>query len=990
MGPQGSKSDRSFEELALEQGLISADQLEECRRVRAVILGQGMDCDLEEVLLKKGYVTKAQAIAIHTALGRGNRTAIEGYEILEKLGAGGQGAVYKARQSSMDRLVALKVLPPKYAKDKEGIQRFLREARAIARLNHPNIVAGIDAGFSNGIYYYVMEYVEGESLSRRIARLGTLPWRDAVSIVRQVALALDHAHANGLVHRDVKPANVMLTPDGTAKLADLGMARFAGQEGMTITQPGLVVGTPHYIAPEQARGEEAVDVRADLYSLGITFYEMLAGKPPYTGKDPLVVLNKHVNDTVRFEFPEVPQKLLWIGHRLTERDRARRYASPAELLEDLESFGENRTLAHARLPVRAKTTRKAVTVRRQANSRTPVVIGVAAAVLLGILVVAVGFSGSADPPAPRPAVRPAPKQAAVPPAPPPPKEKLPAPPKDRAALKAFTRVREYERANPTDLEEIAGQYARLADQIAGTAYAEDARRKAEQARSDLDAAIESRKKEIDREIAGLVGSKNFGKAIDALKRHGKDFRSEPWRRWIEGKRTEVKGRLGKEAEQVCKRIDAAEAEGDFEGAIAAIRELANFGDPALSREAADLAKAIETSRRNAEAARGILEKKELGEVSAFLDKADAWASGRKYDEIRRSAPSVASPKAKEALTASLAVYAQAEKVFDTARDYALSRKGKLVKLELRKGGKVSGRIQEVLTEPPTLLIAGKPYRLDNLTAAGVVGLYRAARGRGAGLEGILFFSVFEGEVAEAEKILERKLARLPDRLKPLYREGKRVLAEEAAAEIAQEKAARASREKARAAREEAARAKAAPDVLVNASDIASGALTDEMVHRDDPSSPGGRMLDVLYDPDVKDPLPEIDATATFKMQVQGGIPYRCWIHMKVGKPMGRSKANLLWVQFTNATDKAQKQIFTLGTVECLVIRGGSREGWSWVGRDLSDPRAVEPEIYFRSSGEITVRVLGGMGGVGFDQFLLSPARYLAKPPAGRIVGRPGK
>ncbi|MHC4202434.1 MAG: serine/threonine-protein kinase, partial [Planctomycetota bacterium] len=219
--------------------------------------------------------------------------SIPGYELIETIGAGSSGTVYKARQISMDRLVAIKVLPQKLAQDERFTERFMREARAVAKLNHPNVVTGIDVGEAGGVYYFVMEYVDGESVADRVRREGTVPEKEALEIARQVCLALDCAFKNGIVHRDIKPANILLTRGGEAKLADLGVARHAETEGVATRR---VFGTPYYMSPEQARGDAEIDTRSDIYSLGATLYHLLGGKPPFHGNAPKVVMTKQVSE----------------------------------------------------------------------------------------------------------------------------------------------------------------------------------------------------------------------------------------------------------------------------------------------------------------------------------------------------------------------------------------------------------------------------------------------------------------------------------------------------------------------------------------------------------------------------------------------------------------------------------------------------------------------------------------------------------------------
>jgi len=206
--------------------------------------------------------------------GRKKRKRIGGFEVLSRVGRGGMGTVYKARQVSMNRIVALKILPPSRAKNATYVQRFLREARSAAQLSHTNIVQAIDVGNADGYYYFAMEFVDGETVQALLEREGVLDERHALTIATAVAHALDHAHRHGIVHRDVKPGNIMIDLHGAVKLADLGLARSV-EPIDTVTVDGVGVGTPHYIAPEQARGETDVDCRADIYSLGATLYHLL-------------------------------------------------------------------------------------------------------------------------------------------------------------------------------------------------------------------------------------------------------------------------------------------------------------------------------------------------------------------------------------------------------------------------------------------------------------------------------------------------------------------------------------------------------------------------------------------------------------------------------------------------------------------------------------------------------------------------------------------
>ncbi|MDF1665921.1 MAG: serine/threonine-protein kinase [Planctomycetota bacterium] len=228
---------------------------------------------------------------------------IKGYEIVKKLGQGAMGAVYRAVRASNGETVALKVLKPDLSNDQEFVQRFLREAKAVARLNHPNVIRAIDVGKSGKYYYFAMEFIDGQAIGDVVKRTKNLPERAALKVVKQIALALDHAWKHKIIHRDVKPDNIMVMKNGTAKLTDLGLARTARESTLTLT--GVVMGSPAYISPEQATGEKNLDTRSDIYSLGATLFHLLTGCVPYDGDSPLQVMLRHMNDPL----PDVRKKV---------------------------------------------------------------------------------------------------------------------------------------------------------------------------------------------------------------------------------------------------------------------------------------------------------------------------------------------------------------------------------------------------------------------------------------------------------------------------------------------------------------------------------------------------------------------------------------------------------------------------------------------------------------------------------------------------------
>lgn len=260
------------------------------------------------------------------------------YTLLNRLGSGGMAEVYLAHDEVLDRDVALKALREQYADDENFVERFRREARNAASLSHPNIVQVYDQGRAeNGTYYMAMEYVPGGTLKDRIMEHGALAPGEAAGLAAQVAEALSVAHDRGIVHRDIKPQNVLMTPSGETKVADFGIARAASATVMT--QTNLVLGTAGYMAPEQAAGEK-VSPATDLYSLGVVLYEMLTGALPYQADTPIAVAMKHVNEPPRHPReanPEVPAQLDAIVVRLLAKDPNERYSSASELARDLRS-----------------------------------------------------------------------------------------------------------------------------------------------------------------------------------------------------------------------------------------------------------------------------------------------------------------------------------------------------------------------------------------------------------------------------------------------------------------------------------------------------------------------------------------------------------------------------------------------------------------------------------------------------------------------------
>jgi hypothetical protein len=287
------------------------------------------------------------------------------YRLKAKLGSGGMSTVYLAIDETLDRPVAVKVMHREISEEPEQLERFRREARAVAKLSHPNVVAVIDAGEDGGHPYIVFEYVEGENLKQRLRRLGPLDPQEALAYAIEIAGGLSVAHDRKLVHRDVKPQNVLIDAEGRAKVTDFGIARQLEQHGVTDT--GRVLGTTDYVSPEQAMGHR-VDQRSDVYSLGVVLFEMLTGEVPFSADTQVGVAMKHVNEElpdVQRRRPELSAAAALTIERSTTKDPAKRYGSIGEMLDDLETALEVEAARAGSTEGEATTVLKAVRPRRR-------------------------------------------------------------------------------------------------------------------------------------------------------------------------------------------------------------------------------------------------------------------------------------------------------------------------------------------------------------------------------------------------------------------------------------------------------------------------------------------------------------------------------------------------------------------------------------------------------------------------------------------------
>lgn len=362
--PQSSGPRRDlFGDIAVAKGLLTWAKVRDALKRQAKYKEMGIPIRIGDVTVEMGLLDQSQCNDILTAQVEKRKTPVGekkkirkdqdplefsddgepfvlGRYRLEKRLGGVMGIVYRGIDSETNTVVALKVLPKNLAQDRAFIERFKREVRATSALSHPNIVNIFDAGVEQGIFYLATEFVDGESLSQRLRRQGCLSEREGLRIGREIALGLAHAHSRNILHRDVKPENVIISKTEEVKLADLGLAKFLEDE-QRITADGIAVGTPHYISPEQARALKEIDHRSDLYSLGATIFHVVTGYLPYEGDNGAEVMKRHVFEATpdpRLVKPELSKPTAELLLKLMAKNPVQRYQTAVELVEHIDEL----------------------------------------------------------------------------------------------------------------------------------------------------------------------------------------------------------------------------------------------------------------------------------------------------------------------------------------------------------------------------------------------------------------------------------------------------------------------------------------------------------------------------------------------------------------------------------------------------------------------------------------------------------------------------
>jgi serine/threonine-protein kinase len=372
--PAAEDRDVRLGQLAYQAGFLTESDLEDVLLEQERRAQEGLLARLGELMVEMRLITPrqldrllgAQAV-VHAEVLR-----IGPYRLIAKLGEGGMGAVYQARDARTGELVALKVLPRSKARDRSFLARFEQEARAVFELDHPNVVRAVGMGEADGYHYLAVEYVDGKDVYDILEEKGRIPELDALSIVIQITQALGHAADERVVHRDIKPGNILVDRQGMAKLTDFGLALDRDRIGRgRITEGDGALGTPFYLSPELARGEQDIDVRSDIYSLGATLYEMVTGRPPFEGP-PVVVMSKHLSEQI--PSPSDIDRTLSNGiclviQKMMAKRREDRFQTPRELLRDLMLVYQGAEPLSARLPSERSSVRPSVRAPRRRSGR---------------------------------------------------------------------------------------------------------------------------------------------------------------------------------------------------------------------------------------------------------------------------------------------------------------------------------------------------------------------------------------------------------------------------------------------------------------------------------------------------------------------------------------------------------------------------------------------------------------------------------------------
>ena len=604
-------SDSLFLEMAVAKGYLSRADADEAVNIREATAEDGEHArQISDIVVEEGWMTTAQVDEVRAGTHeQGDRTGkIEGYKLLTKIGQGGMGAVYRAEKEDTGEIVALKVLPRRLAKREDFIERFLREARAASQIKSEHIVPTLDVGFSGGYYYFAMEFVEGESVETTLKIDGTIAESRGLRIIRQIAVALRAADRAGMVHRDIKPANIIVTEAGVAKLADFGVAREIDDQ--SVTQTGVTLGTPKYMSPEQARASKSVDVRSDIYSLGVTLYHMVTGSVPFQGETSLDTMLKHQNEEPVEPInrrPDLSPACNAIILRMLAKKPEDRY-KPDQLIRDIDHALEGKSPKYAKVkspepeaeqsgddPASHDFAQFTRQLRRQGQMRwlkAAVVLFVVG--LVGYAVWHISTRSGATPPE-------------SPDAPRPPTVSRPAeedPTGRRRAEQALQQATAFARQNPDDKVAIVEQYANALESARGTKLQSTAQEQLDTARADLNRAIREAFRHCAARADQLLERGRYGEAIRVYEdEFPENLRTAETIERVE----QARGRIIDEAwdrfRAVAREVEELIESRRFTTARSRVQEVINFGISGVTARANALLSRIDEEQRATESAR---------------------------------------------------------------------------------------------------------------------------------------------------------------------------------------------------------------------------------------------------------------------------------------------------------------------------------------------------------------------------------------------------
>ncbi len=673
--------DTLFGDIAVKGSFATSEQVQAAMAAQAEA-GGPQKKKLGDIMLAMGILSPHQVKNIHKIV---KGSLVPGYELLSEVGRGGMGVVYKARQLSMDRVVALKILSKRLQEDARFTARFLQEAKNVAKLNHENIIGAIDVGEANGVHYFAMEFVDGVSLGRTLRQGKRLSVSQGIDVAIQLARALGHAWAQNVVHRDIKPDNIMLSKTGVSKLCDYGLA-LAAAGPASDKRSEMAEGTPYYISPEAALGKQDIDIRSDLYSLGATLFHLISGRKPYAGKDDREIMIKHVRAAppdLQKSLPGSPAALATIIKKLMAKAPKDRYQTPDELLEDLTRLKQGK-------PLGTRPARRATVARR--GLWIPVLLG-AGVVLFACLLAWWATSGdpAAEPPPAASDEHPA--SGAALPGPTPPADsgevaaELPEPPPvaiSQPDLDALEAARAWWKQHPVQLEQARARFAAVAAEFPSTEGARLALLEAEAIDKALVQAQEEELAEFEERAAQLLIDGEFA-AADAVYGDAAAQLPDELGARITAGREEV------EAFNLRKRQTLlTELADDAAGALEALETLREKSTPAVQRELAKDIASLEGRLAQAaalEAARAALTTLEA-EVFAALSTCEFEAAVGRAERWQPCGDAGLDARA-AFWTAACAEIASQAKVLRAGLDAQKSQKMTLV---LTDGSKESGRL----------------------------------------------------------------------------------------------------------------------------------------------------------------------------------------------------------------------------------------------------------------------------------------------------------